>query len=110
MGFTNDTRDASGKSINDYKADYAAAAARNDAAGMKAANAAANAIRAANGVATQNASNDIAKVQSGGTSGIVSNPSAWDRGDTPAGTATASLVMPGAISPERAAQERQQQE
>ena len=110
MAFTNDTRDASGKSINDYKADYAAAAARNDAAGMKAANAAANAIRAANGVATQNASNDIAKVQSGGTSGIVSNPSAWDRGDTPAGTATASLVMPGAISPERAAQERQQQE
>ena len=110
MAFTNDTRDASGKSINDYKADYAAAAARNDAAGMKVANAAANAIRAANGVATQNASNDIAKVQSGGTSGIVSNPSAWDRGDTPAGTATASLVMPGAISPERAAQERQQQE
>ena len=111
MAFTNDTRDASGKSINDYKADYAAAAARNDAAGMKAANDAANAIRTANGVATQNASADIAKVQSGGQSGMVTNPNGWDRGDTPAGVANASLVITGGMSgDQRAAQERQQQE
>ena len=111
MAFTNDTRDASGKSINDYKADYAAAAARNDAAGMKAANAAANAIRAANGVATQNASADIAKVQSGGQSGMVTNPNGWDRGDTPAGVANASLVITGGMSgDQRAAQVAQQQE
>lgn len=108
MAFTNDTKDRNGKSINDYKADYAAAAARNDAAGMKAANDAANAIRVEHGFGTQNASADIEKVRSGGTSGIVSNPSAWDRGDTPAGTATASLVMPGAVSPERAAAEREE--
>ena len=111
MAFTNDTRDASGKSINDYKADYAAAAARNDAAGMKAANDAANAIRTANGVATQNASADIAKVQSGGQSGMVTNPNGWDRGDTPAGVANASLVITGGMSgDQRAAQVAQQQE
>lgn len=110
MAFTNDTKDRNGKSINDYKADYAAAAARNDHAAMKAANDAANAIRVTNGGTAEIADEDIELVRSGGTSGIVSNPSAWDRGDTPAGTATASLVMPGAVSPERAAQERQQQE
>ena len=107
MAYTNNTKDAYGKSINDYKSEYAAAAARNDHVAMKAANDAANAIRTANGGTAQIADRDIALVQSGGTSGIVSNPNAWDRGETPAGTATASLVMTGdARSPERVAQDR----
>lgn len=71
---------ASSKTIDDYKKDYAAAAARGDAAGMKAANDGANAIRTAQGQAAQVASNDIAKVQSGGTSGMVSNPGRYDDG------------------------------
>lgn len=71
---------APSKTIDDYKKDYAAAAARGDAAGMKAANDGANAIRTAQGQAAQVASNDIAKVQSGGTSGMVSNPGRYDDG------------------------------
>lgn len=69
---------APSKTIDDYKRDYAAAAARGDAAGMKAANDGANAIRTAQGQAAQVASNDIAKVQSGGTSGMVSNPGRYN--------------------------------
>lgn len=71
---------APSKTIDDYKKDYAAAAARGDAAGMKAANDGANAIRTAQGQAAQVASNDIARVQSGGTSGMVSNPGRYDDG------------------------------
>ena len=50
------------KTIQDYKNDYAAAKARGDAAGMKAANDGANAIRKSMGQATQVASQDIANV------------------------------------------------
>ena len=111
MAFTNDTKDRSGKSINDYKADYAAARARNDAAGMKAANDAANAIRTANGGTAEVADKDIALIESRAASSIASSPSASDREDTPAGVANASLVITGGMSgDQRAAQERQQQE
>ena len=50
------------KTIEDYKKDYEAAKAAGDAAGMKAANDGANAIRAAQGVAAEYATADIAKV------------------------------------------------
>lgn len=53
------------KTINDYKADYAAARAAGDAAGMKAANDGANALRAAQGQAAEYATADIAKVAAG---------------------------------------------
>lgn len=47
------------KTIADYQLDYIKARNIGDAAGMKAANDGANAIRATQGQATQNASNDI---------------------------------------------------
>ena len=65
--YDNNTKDASGKSINDYKTAYAEAAARGDAAGMKAANDAANAIRTANGGTAEVAHDAISKVASGKT-------------------------------------------
>ncbi len=55
------------KTIADYSADYAAARAKGDAVGMKAANDGANAIRAAKGEAPQYAVGDIAKVAAGST-------------------------------------------
>ena len=57
------------KTIEDYKRDYAEAAARGDAAGMKAANDGADAIRRSEGIAEEKATSDINKVASGGTSG-----------------------------------------
>ena len=68
------------KTIEDYKRDYAEAAARGDAAGMKAANDGANAIRRSEGIAEEKATSDINKVASGGTSGMVSNPGRYDDG------------------------------
>lgn len=61
---------ASAKTIEDYKRDYEAARLAGDAAGMKAANDGANAIRAAQGMAAEYATADIAKVagQSSGKS------------------------------------------
>ena len=53
---------ATAKTIEDYKRDYEAARLAGDAAGMKAANDGANAIRAAQGVAAEYATADIAKV------------------------------------------------
>lgn len=50
------------KTIEDYKKDYEAAKAAGDAAGMKAANDAANALRAAQGEQAQYAASDIASV------------------------------------------------
>ena len=50
------------KTIADYQADYAAARAKGDAAGMKAANDGANAIRTANGQTAQYATGDINSV------------------------------------------------
>ena len=97
--YDNNTKDASGKSINDYKADYAAAAARNDADAMQAANDAANAIRTAHGDTAQSAKGDIEKVRNGGVSGMVTHPELWDDGDTVAGEARASLVMGGEDRP-----------
>lgn len=93
--YDNNTKDASGKSINDYKADYAAAAARNDADAMQAANDAANAIRTAHGDTAQSAKGDIEKVRNGGVSGMVTHPELWDDRDTVAGEARAPLVMGG---------------
>lgn len=58
-------RDSSGKTIDDYKRMYAEAQKNNDAAAMKAANDAANAIRDANNVKREDASQDIAGVASG---------------------------------------------
>lgn len=63
------------KSIGEYKKDYEAARARGDAAGMKAANDGANAVRASLGLAKQDASADIAKVQTSGSSGSSSGSS-----------------------------------
>ena len=60
---SNTVKDGSGKTIDDYKADYNAARERGDAAGMEAANKGANAIREANGEAPQYANEDIAKVR-----------------------------------------------
>ena len=68
------------KTIEDYKTYYAEAAARGDAAGMKAANDGANAIRRSEGIAEEKATSDINKVASGGTSGMVSNPGRYDDG------------------------------
>ena len=58
------------KTIADYKADYEAARAKGDAVGMKAANDGANAIRTAMGVATQDASQDIANVAASSVGGV----------------------------------------
>ena len=54
---------SSGKTIGQYKQDYAEAKARGDAAGMEAANAGANAIRERLGLDTQSAYADIAAVR-----------------------------------------------
>lgn len=90
----NNIKDASGNSINDYKAAYAQAAKEGNAEKMAAANAAANAIRESQNVATESASADISKVQSGGQSGMVTEPDQWDHGTTaPAGyTGSANSV------------------
>jgi hypothetical protein len=53
-------RDAAGKTIADYAAEYNSAKGANSASGMAAANAAANAIRTANGAQTVYAGQDIA--------------------------------------------------
>lgn len=50
------------KTIDDYKADYDAARAKGDSAGMQAANDGANAIRKDQGVAQEKATADIAKI------------------------------------------------
>ena len=78
------------KTIDDYKKDYADAAARGDAAGMKAANDGANAIRASLGQAQEHATSDINKVASGGTSGMVSNPGRYDSGGVSSGSSGGS--------------------
>lgn len=54
-----------GKSIADYKKDYADAARRNDSAGMSAANEGANAIRRAQGQTEERATQHIGQVSSG---------------------------------------------
>jgi len=61
------------KTIEDYKKDYAAAAAAGDAAAMKAANDGANAIRAATGQKAEYATDDINTVANGGVSGMVTS-------------------------------------
>lgn len=76
------------KTIEDYKRDYAEAAARGDAAGMKAANDGANAIRRSEGIAEEKATSDINKVASGGTSGMVSNPGRYDDGGYSSGSSS----------------------
>lgn len=69
------------KTIEDYKKDYAAAAARGDAAGMAAANQGANAIRAQTGqkqeLATQHIAN-VAGANKGGTTGQASAGNAFN--------------------------------
>lgn len=56
-------RDQYGKSIDDYKKAYADARANNDSAGMQAANDGANAIRRAQGIAEEKATDDIAYIR-----------------------------------------------
>lgn len=91
------------KTIDDYKKDYAAAAARGDAAGMKAANDGANAIRASQGQSQQYATSDINKVASGGTSGMVSNPGRYDSGGGSSGSSGGSSGggSSGSYAPDR---------
>ncbi len=94
-----------GKTIDDYKKDYAAARARGDAAGMQAANDGANAIRRAQGQAEERADVDIAKFKTS-TPVIQKTPSGqggqtlWQGGMKPTG----SLGKPGggtALTPQQ---------
>lgn len=70
------------KTIQDYKNDYAAAKARGDAAGMKAANDGANAIRQSMGQAAQVASNDIANVAAKNNTPSVTYGSVYNGGSS----------------------------
>lgn len=72
------------KTIEQYKADYAAAKAAGNAAAMQAANAGANAIRASQGVAAEYATADIAKTAAKNTT------------PTPTKTNTSSVAGVGA--------------
>lgn len=65
-----------GKTIDDYKAEYNAAKARGDAAGMQAANNGANAIRTSQGQAAEYATVDIAKTAAANKPSQPTQPSA----------------------------------
>lgn len=85
------------KTIADYKKDYAAAQARGDAAGMKAANDGANAIRAANGQKTYVASNAIAATAAANKGGSSTGSSSSSRNNNAAaiGSALGGLLSGG---------------
>lgn len=74
-------RDANGKSMDDYSADYTAAALRGDAAGMKAANDAANALRVAQGGTAESAAGHIQQVASGESKPTLSTVTQYNTGN-----------------------------
>lgn len=90
MTYDTTKKDQYGKSMENYKADYAAAQARGDAAAMAKANAGANAIRVAQGGAAESASGAINNAANGVTMSVAKQAAdGWD-----VGKADASYVKP----------------
>lgn len=88
--------DATGQTIYDYAKKYDAAKARGDADAMQAASDAANAIRKANGLALQDASDDIANVRRIGGKGQAGSGGYYKvqaNGKAPAGLSVGDNVV-----------------